>query len=270
MTAAHGAAADPLRVMIVDDEAPAREGLRLRLRQEPGVLVIGEYGDAPAALEALRADPPDLLFLDVEMPGLDGFALLERAGDLPLPVVFVTAHESYAVRAFAARALDYLLKPVEQPRLRDALDRARERLVGARREEVVDRVRNWLAALDGGAAPIPAARRPARIPVRRDGAIHLVNADDVDYIDAAGDGVILHVGSAEHRVNRTMGEISAQLDPDRFVRIHRSTIVNVDRVRELQPWFHGEYVVVLKDGRKLKLSRGQRPAVMKLLGLREE
>ena len=268
MTAA--AAAEALRVMIVDDEAPAREGLRLRLRLEPGVLVVGEHGDAISALAALRADPPDLLFLDVEMPGLDGFALLDRAGDLPLPVVFVTAHESYAVRAFAARALDYLLKPVEQPRLREAIARARERLAGARREEVVDRVRTWLAAIDGTPGALPAAQRSARIPVRRDGAIQLVDATDVDYIDAAGDAVILHVGGAEHRVNRTMGEMSALLDPSRFVRIHRSTIVNVDRVRELQPWFHGEYVVVLRDGRKLKLSRGQRPAVMRLLGVREE
>jgi two-component system LytT family response regulator len=268
MTAAP-AATTPLRVMIVDDEAPAREGLRLRLRGEPGVLVVGEYGDAAAALGALRADPPDVLFLDVEMPGLDGFALLERAGDAPLPVVFVTAHESYAVRAFAARALDYLLKPVEQERLRDALARARARLAGERREEVVDRVRAWLAAVDGGDAAIPAARRPARIPIRREGAIQFLDSDDVDYIDAAGDGVILHVGPAAHRANRTMGEIAALLDPARFVRIHRSTIVNIDRVRELQPWFHGEYVVVLRDGRQLKLSRGQRAEVMRLLGVRE-
>ena len=260
-----------LRVAILDDEAPAREGLRLRLRAEPDVLVVGEFADAATAVAHLRADPPDLLFLDVEMPGLDGFELLERTAGLPLPVVFVTAHESYAVRAFAARALDYLLKPVEQHRLREALARAREHAARAEKGELVDRLREWLDAL-GAARPEGAAEpaaRPgaARIAVRRDGVVQLVNPQDVDWVDAAGDGVQLHVGGAVLRANRSMGEMLELLDPAQFVRIHRSTIVNLARVRELQPWFHGEYVVVLHDGGRLKLSRCYRAAVLRRLGL---
>ena len=271
----------PLRVVIVDDEAPAREGLRLRLRGEPDVLVAGEFADAAAALAAVRADPPDLLLLDVEMPGLDGFALLHETGGAAPPVVFVTAHEQHAVRAFAVRALDYLLKPVEQERLREALTRAREHRARTRTGELVERMRALLhetpsEPATGGLTvpppPGPAERHagPTRIPVRRGGAIHLVDADDVDYVDAEGDAVRLHVGARSLRASRSMGEMLALLDPARFVRIHRSTIVNLDRVRELQPYFHGEYVVVLRDGRKLKLSRGRRAEVLRLLGLRDD
>ncbi|MFL5581462.1 MAG: LytR/AlgR family response regulator transcription factor [Gemmatimonadaceae bacterium] len=186
----------------------------------------------------------------------------------------MTAHESYAVRAFAARALDYLLKPVEQERLREALARARARRAATRQGEIVDRVREWLRGLDAGAPPPgarggPPAPRPeaTRIPVRQDGVVRLVNADDVDYVDAAGDAVLLHVGASALRANRSMGEMLALLDPSRFARIHRSTIVNLDRIRELQPYFHGEYVVVLRDGRKLKLSRGYRAALLRALGM---
>ncbi len=260
-----------IRVMIVDDEAPAREGLRLRLRDEPDVEVVGEHASAASALAALAHERPDLLFLDVPMPGVDGFGLVERAGALPLPmIVFVTAHEEHALRAFGVRALDYVLKPVERERLREAVARAREQLARVRKGELADRVRGLLAELgpDDAAAPAPAA--PAgldRIPVRRDGTIHFVATADIDWIDAAGDAVRLHAGRATHLVATSMGEILSRLDPRRFVRIHRSTIVNVERVRELQPYFHGEYVVVLQDGTKLKLSRGQRRAVARLLGL---
>ena len=265
----------PLRVVIVDDEAPAREGLRLRLRREPDVVIVGEYGRAAEALEALRADPPDVLFLDIEMPELDGFALLRRAGaSAPPAIVFVTAHDQHAVDAFGVRALDYLLKPVEQERLREALARAREHLARLRKSELADRVQGLLSALDPGAATAPGAPRgaaaPLRIPVRRDGTIRFVSADDLDYVDAAGDAVRVHAGREVHLVNRTMGEMLAMLDPARFARIHRSTIVNLERVQELQPWFHGEYVVILRDGTQLKLSRGQRAAVARQLGLREE
>ena len=259
---------ETLRVMIVDDEAPAREGLRLRLRKEPDVRIIGEFGDAATALDAMRADPPDLLFLDIEMPGMDGFALLRNARDASLPpIVFVTAYDTHAVRAFDVRALDYLLKPVEQPRLREALDRAQEHWGSARKAELADRVRTIVSEAGAPAAAAPVSRSGVlRIPVRRDGSIQFVNASDIDWIDAAGDSVRLHVGKTTHVIRKSMGEMVAALDPGQFLRIHRSTIVNIARVKELQPWFHGEYVVVLHDGTRLKLSRGHREKLASILG----
>ena len=260
---------DLLRVLIVDDEAPAREGLRIRLRREENVVVLGEYADAARALEAIAADPPDLLFLDIEMPGMDGFTMLARSDKTVMPpVVFVTAHDEHAVRAFGVRALDYLLKPVEQERLHETLERVREHWAAVRKAELADRVRGIVTG-DGTmkveSTPQPALR--TRIPIRDGGSIHFVNADEIDWIDAAGDSVKLRVGKTSHMVRKSMGEMLAMLDQSRFIRIHRSTIVNVDRVRELQPYFHGEYVVVLRDGVKLKLSRGHRDKLASLLGL---
>lgn len=260
-----------LRVFIVDDEAAAREGLRLRLERETGVLIAGEYGDAADAIAALEDERPHLLFLDIEMPRIDGFALLERISHDPTPmIVFVTAHDRHAVRAFGARVLDYLLKPVEQERLRETLARAREQRALMRDGRLAEQVRGLLGretlppALAGSARP----RHVERIAVNRDGVIQFVNASDVDWIDAAGDEIILNVGTVKHVVRTTMGEILSTLDPARFARIHRSTIVNVGKITELQPYFHGEYMVVLQGGMKLKLSRGYRDAVSRLLGLR--
>ncbi len=259
---------DLLRVMIVDDEAPAREGLRLRLRKEPDVAIIGEYADAATALAEIRRDPPDVLFLDIEMPGLNGFALLESAGEvLPPAVVFVTAHDAHAVKAFDVRALDYLLKPVEQARLREALERAREYWENRKKAELADRVKSIVGDTGSASAPVSGAQSASiRIPIRRDGTIQFVNSAEIDWVDAAGDSVRLHVGKATHALRKSMGEMLAMLDDRQFVRIHRSTIVNVARVKELQPWFHGEYVVVLHDGTRLKLSRGHKDNLAALLG----
>jgi two-component system LytT family response regulator len=261
-----------LRAMIVDDEAPAREGLRLRLNEAGGVEILGEYSGVGAVLDALRTETPDLIFLDIQMPGLDGFALLERTAQRPPPlIVFVTAHQAHAVRAFDAEAFDYLLKPVEQRRLQETLARSRAHLERVRRGEIADRMQAVLSDLPPPAAARPApagAAAPTRIPVKRDGAVRFLNPDEIDYIDAAGDSVRVHIGRTEHVVHRSLGEMLALLDPGRFAQIHRSTIVNVDRIRELQPYFHGEYVVVLTSGVKLKLSRGHRPALAQRLGIR--
>jgi len=262
-----------LRAMIVDDEAPAREGLRLRLKREPDVVVLGEFTDARSALDAMRTDMPDVLFLDISMPGIDGFGLLDRLGDaLPTAVVFVTAHDEHAIKAFSARAIDYLLKPVEQARLHETLDRVREHLSRVRRAEVADRMEALLREIaeagdSRGAEARSVEGGTRRIPVRGvNGAIQFVDPDTVDWIGSARDGVELHVGKTKHRLNRTLGAALAMFDSRKFVRIHRSTVVNMDRVRELQPYFHGEYIVVLVDGTRLKLSRGQRSAVSRLLG----
>ena len=261
-----------LRVMIVDDEAPAREGLRIRLRREPGVTVIGEFAEAAVALDAIRSDSPDLIFLDIEMPGMDGFTMLAKAKRAALPpVVFVTAHDEHAVRAFGVRALDYLLKPVEQERLHATLERVREHWDGVHKAEIADRVRRIISgsgveAQRQASQPLQ-GRAGTRIPVRNDGSIQFVNTDEIDWIDAAGDSVRLHVGKTTHALRKSMGEMLSMLDESQFLRIHRSTIVNVASVRELQPYFHGEYVVVMRDGSKLKLSRGHRDKLAKLLGL---
>ncbi|MEP7002269.1 MAG: LytTR family DNA-binding domain-containing protein [bacterium] len=261
---------NPLRAMIVDDEAPAREGLRLRLKRESDVLIVGEFGDVASALEALRADPPDVLFLDIEMPFADGFALLDRARDLSLPaVVFVTAHHEHAVRAFGARALDYLLKPLEQERLHESLERVRTHLDRLRDAELAERVRGVVREGDGSstAAIVPAPRGLERIPVSHDGTIQFIHTKDIDHISASGDSVIVHVGRETHSLRKSMGDVIAMLDPATFVRIHRSAIVNLDRVVKLEPYFHGEYMVLMQGGAKLKLSRGYRVAVSRFLGL---
>ncbi len=260
---------DPLRVLIVDDEPLAREGLRIRLRREPDVLVIGEYGDAEAALRAMATDPPDVLFLDIELPGANGFELLERVADEAMPiVVFVTAYDQHAVHAFEARALDYLLKPVEQERLRESLDRARERVASARNGEFVQRVRGLSRDLgvEGGAAP-RAARGLDRIAVSVDGVIHFIIAREIDYISASGDSVVAHVGPLAHVIRKSMSEMMAVLDARRFARIHRSTIVNLARVVQVEPYLHGEYILMVQGGAKLKVSRGYRSALAEQLGL---
>ena len=260
----------PLRVMIVDDEAPAREGLRIRLSREVDVTVIGDYGDVSRAIAAIRADPPDLLFLDIEMPQADGFAMLSKLESVSLPVVvFVTAHANHAVRAFGVRAIDYLLKPVDPGRLHEAVARARTYWDNVRKGEIADRVVSVLRDADRGGAVEESSSQTTsnpRIPVRRDGAIQFVAPAEIDWIEAAGDSVRIHAGKTAHLVRKSMGDVLEMLDGRSFLRIHRSTIVNIDRVKELQPYFHGEYVVVLRDGTKLKLSRGYRDSLSRLLG----
>jgi two-component system, LytTR family, response regulator len=265
---------DPLRVMIVDDEAHAREGLRIRLRREPDVLVIGEFGDAESALRAIASDSPDVLFLDIEMPGTNGFALLERASEGSLPVViFVTAYDQHAVRAFDARALDYLLKPVEQERLRESLARAREQLASARNGELVERVRSLsrelggLSPIDSGASAARTGKGLDRIPVSVECVIYFLPTKEIDYIAASGDSVVAHAGGETHVIRKSMSEILGVLDQSRFARIHRSTIVNLARVMKVEPYLHGEYILVMPGGAKLKVSRGYREAVAQRLGI---
>jgi two-component system LytT family response regulator len=186
-------------------------------------------------------------------------------------VIFVTAYDQHAVRAFDARALDYLLKPVEQTRLRESLDRARAQLASARDGEFVQRVRGLSRELDTNAAPGPAAPRSARaldrIAVSVDGTIHFIIAKEIDYIAAAGDSVQAHIGTTTHVIRKSMSDVLAVLDAKRFARIHRSTIVNLARVVRVEPYLHGEYILVLQGGAKLKVSRGYRSAISELLGL---
>ncbi|MGZ8851562.1 MAG: LytR/AlgR family response regulator transcription factor [Thermoanaerobaculia bacterium] len=238
---------EPFRVVIVDDEPLARDSIRALLERERDVAIAGEAsGDTAAAL--VTRTRPDILFLDIQMPDVDGFELLRQIGTDAVPaVVFVTAYDRYALRAFDVHALDYLLKPFDDARFRDALGRARERALARRRGEFDHRIAQLLDE-----------RRRQRFLVKvRDKSI-VIDPADIDWIEAADYYVSLHVGGATHLVRQTMNEIEEQLDRDRFFRVHRSAIVNIDRVREVHPLFRGECVLVLRDGTRIKLSRTRR------------
>ncbi|MCB1008409.1 MAG: response regulator transcription factor [Acidobacteria bacterium] len=252
---------EALRVMLVDDEPLARGKLRRLLADEAEVEIVGEAGSAEEAKEKLQELAPDLLFLDIQMPGQDGFALLESLPAHELPaVVFVTAYDEHAVRAFEVSALDYLLKPFDRERLELALERAREAL--ARREGVGldEQLRSMLQELRGEQPFLD------RFVIRSVGRIVFVRAADVDWIEAAGNYVRLRIGKESHLLRETMSSLETRLDPRVFARIHRSTIVNIDRIKELNHIFHGDYSVQLKDGTRLTLSRGYREQFERIVG----
>jgi two-component system LytT family response regulator len=241
--------------LIVDDEAPARAKLRLYLEADERAVVVGEATNGLEAVERVESLRPELVLLDVQMPGLDGFEVLAALQDGELPhVVFVTAHDEHAVRAFEVRALDYLLKPVDRGRLRSAVDR----VIEAGRPG-----RDALRVLEDR----PTATSPLeRFLVRERGRLRLVPVGDVDWIGAAGNYVELHVGDHTHLVRGTLNELESRLPERRFVRVHRSTIVNLDRVRELQPWSHGDLLLVLHGGTELRLSRRYRDRIQGVFG----
>ncbi|HJR62956.1 MAG TPA: LytTR family DNA-binding domain-containing protein [Gemmatimonadaceae bacterium] len=237
------------RALIVDDEPLARLRLRTLLADETDVTVVGECADGGRAIDEIEANRPDLVFLDVQMPELSGFDVIEAVGPSRMPlVVFVTAYDQYALEAFRVHALDYLLKPFEDERFRATMQRARERLKVARPGSDA-RVR---ALVDDMAS---ARRYIQRLVIRSAGRVYFVRVDDIDWIEAADNYVRLHVGRTSHLLRQTLKDLEQQLDPERFMRIHRSTIVSLDRIQELQPWFHGEYIVILRDGTRLRTSR---------------
>jgi two-component system LytT family response regulator len=244
-----------IRTLIVDDEPLGRERLRSLLEADPAVTVVGECADGREALAALRSGPCDLVFLDVEMPGLGGLEVARRLGPECRPViVFVTAHGRYALPAFEVHAADYLLKPFDRGRFQKALEWAKAHL--ARRAE---------SPAAAGAAKA-GAKPSERITVKSGGRIYFLKAEDVDWVEAAGNYLRLHVGAETHLLRETLSSLEARLDPERFWRIHRSTLVNADRVQELQPLFHGDYAVILRDGTQLTLSRSYRQSLPRLFG----
>ena len=257
----NAAAVEKTRVLIADDEPLARDRLRTLLAREGWVDVVGECGDGVAAIAAIQDLKPDLVFLDIQMPGATGFEVIDAVGPSNMPpVVFVTAYDRYALRAFDVRALDYLLKPFDRERFQQALGRARQRLY----HEPPGELERRLLALVKDLKESP--QRVDRFVVKSGGRVYFVRAEEIDWIEAAGNYVKLHVGSESHLLRETMTGIEAQLDPDAFFRIHRCHIVNIERVRELQPWFNGEYVVCLTTGAKLTLSRGYREKFQQRLG----
>jgi two-component system LytT family response regulator len=266
-----------LRAFVIDDEPLAREGLELRLDDLDTVEVTGSYGRARSALDVLRADPPDLLFLDVKMPGLDGFDMLAELEPSDRPVViFVTAYDEYAVRAFEERAVDYLLKPVDADRLADAVEQARQRIRQEQVDKLGPKLRGVLDLLDPPGAPeasnaqkaSSASSSSGRIAVRTRGRVLMIRPEEIDHVEGAGDYVELHVGDDTHLHRDTMAGIEERLARHGFQRIHRSTIVNLDRVQALDTDRHGAYHVCLENGPRLKLSRSYREAFEDAIGTR--
>lgn len=244
-----------IRVLIVDDEPIARRGIRQHLRSEADLEVIGECGDGAAAIDAITGLAADLVFLDIQMPEVGGFDVVEAIGVGRMPaVIFVTAYDEHALRAFDVHAVDYVLKPIDRHRFRTAVERARRRLAHAPAQ--LDR--RIAAAL--GELGRPAHDYAKRLAIKGDGRVILVDVDEVDRLEAAGNYVEVHSGARHHLVRETMASLEARLDPARFVRVSRSSIVNAVRVRELQPMFNGDFVVVLRDGTKVAGSRRYRAA----------
>lgn len=239
--------------MIVDDEPPARAKIRSFLERESDIEVVAECDDGTAAVEAIREHAPDVLFLDVEMPGLDGLEVVEAVGSMAMPLtVFVTAFDRYAVKAFEKHAVDYLLKPFDRGRFQSMLAQVRERLQSAPDRELDRRLETLLAGLRGQPA------YASRLTVKSPRGLTLVRASEVDWVDAAGNYVRLNSNGATYLMRETMSSLEQRLDPEMFLRIHRSTIVNIERIREIRPLQHGEHLVILDGGQRLTLSRSYR------------
>jgi len=247
-----------VRVLIVDDEALARRRLRALLASEPRVEVVGEADSGTTAVRLLREQEVDLVFLDIQMPGLDGFGVVRaiEAAAMPL-VVFVTAYDEYAVSAFDVSAVDYVLKPVIESRFRTAIARAIERLEQPR-GDVTAAV---MAALDR----LSPTSQPKRIPIRTENGVTFVPVADLDWAEVDGNVIRLHVGRETHVIRETMAEFEQRVPANTFLRIHRSRLVNVERVCEVQPWFKGDFLLILQDGTRLVSGRTYRERVKQLL-----
>ena len=251
-----------MRVLIVDDEPLARDRIRDLLRTEPDVAAVEECSHGEAAVEYVRARRPDVMFLDVQMPGLDGFGVLERLAPEATPlVVFVTAYDRHAVRAFEVYALDYLLKPFDAERFAATVQRARTRLAQNGGEEMTRALRALMAEVRPAAAASPQI-----LSVRSGQRIVPVRVEEIDWVEAEGNYVRLHRRGTSHLLRETMAALEQSLDPRRFRRIHRSAIVNVDRIAELVPWFGKDFRVILRDGTQLTLSRSYVDRLPEFLG----
>ena len=246
-----------MRVLIVDDEPPARERLRRLLAEIESVEIIGEAEGGIQAVEMIEQEKPDLVLLDVQMPGLDGFGVIEALAEAP-PIIFVTAYDEYAIRAFEVNALDYLLKPFSRERLAKAIRRAQQALV-----EEGDFAERLGPLLESLAAQ---GRYLTRLAVRDRVSIRVLDVDEMDWIGIKGEQVMVHVGDQAYPICRTLAELEARLDPAHFFRTHRSAIVNLDRVEEVIPWFKGSHKLRLTTGAEVELSRARARALRRILG----
>ena len=256
-----------IRALIVDDEPLARDCVRIALDAHPEVAVVAECGDGEAAIEAIREHEPDLVFLDVQMPGIDGFGVIEEIGADRMPVVvFVTAYDQHALKAFEIHAADYLLKPFDDARFGSCVEHAIERVRQTDVASFADTLSGVLRELPGPLRHDAGDSRWAtRLMVRERDTIKFVRVEDIDWLEGAGNYVRVHAGDSSHLIRATLSGLGDRLDPTTFVRIHRSTIVNVERIREVQPWAGGDYVAILHNGETLKVSRSYRDELLKPL-----
>lgn len=267
-----------IRALIVDDESLAREALLVMLDDDPDVEVIAECRNGREAVTVIREQSPDIVFLDIQMPEMDGFQVVEQVGAMQMPVtIFVTAYDKHALRAFEAHALDYLLKPFDHDRFNTALQRAktlvRQRKLGEISEGLFAVLRDLKSK--NGASPAETNNRKRekvapqepidRVVIKQGGRIYFLKTEEIDWVEGAGDYLTLHSGSQTHLIRETMGNFYATLDPQKFLRIHRSTIVNIERIKDIRPVYKGEYVITLTTGISLKASRGYRHQIQSLV-----
>jgi two-component system LytT family response regulator len=250
-----------MRVLIGDDEPLARKRIKRMLAGDAEVEIVGDCASGHEALAMIRDREPDLVFLDIQMPEMDGFGVLKAIAPDRMPlIIFVTAYDQYALRAFEFYALDYLLKPFDRRRFEKAMQRARERILKEKGDELNQRTIALLEEIKARSHYL------SRLVVKAGGRVFFIKTEEIDWIEAEGKYVRLHVGKESHLLREAISSLEAQLDPAKFLRIHRSTIVNIDRIRELQPWFHNEYRVILRDGTELMLSRSCRKKLGDMLG----
>ena len=252
-----------LRSVIVDDEQAARELIAEILSGRPDVEIIGSYGDSRQALAAIRRDKPDLLLLDIQMPGRDGFALLDELGDSAPAVVFLTAHDRFAAEAFDVNAIDYVLKPLDDERVHRAIDRVFAGTRGAAPAAEPSAVTRMLEEM----------RRQKDdyiryLPIKNKDKVVLQKVDDISWFEARGKFVRLHIAAESHQIRHAMHSLAGKLDPGKFIRISRSSIINVDHIIHLEPWSHGEWAVTLRGGRRVVSTHGYRAGLQRLLRAR--
>ncbi|MBL7979685.1 MAG: response regulator transcription factor [Bacteroidetes Order II. Incertae sedis bacterium] len=240
------------RVVIADDESLARDTIRLLLKERPEITVVAETDRGVTTLAAIKTEKPDIVFLDIQMPDGDGFSVLEALTPEELPVViFVTAYDQYAVKAFDFHALDYLLKPYDDDRFFKALDRAIYQLKSIENSDLSEKITSLLAARQEERKP----QYPERFSVRTRNIMEFIPVQDIDWIEAAGDYVVLHVANRSHLLRETMERMTSLLDPQKFVRVHRSSILAIEKVKAIQPHFNGAYIAVLTNNKKITISR---------------
>jgi two-component system LytT family response regulator len=267
-----------IRALVVDDESLAREALLVMLGGDPEIEVIAECRNGTEAVTAIREQSPDIVFLDIQMPEMDGFQVVEEVGAMRMPVtIFVTAYDKHALRAFEAHALDYLLKPFDHDRFNTALQRAkifiRQQKLGEISESLFAMLQDM--KLKTGESPSETDNRNPekavhkepidRVVIKSGGRIYFLKIEEIDWVEGAGDYLSLHSGNQIHLIRETMGSFHAKLNPQKFLRIHRSTLVNIERIKDIRPLFKGEYLITLTSGIRLKASRGYRHELQPLL-----
>jgi two-component system, LytTR family, response regulator len=247
-----------IRAVIIDDEPLARRGLLRFLKNDPEVELVAECADGESAVSTILSKKPDLVFLDVQMPEMDGLDVVRTVGISRMPMtIFVTAYDRYALKAFEVNAVDYLLKPVGRERFTEALTRAKRRVAEKSQSDLNQNIKAMLERLRGN-------EYVEHLSVQQNGRIVLVRTKEIDWIEADGNYVRLHVGARTHEIRETLNALERKLNPRDFLRIHRSTIVNVRAIKEMQPWFHGYHLVVLQNGQELRMSRYQNKLARRL------